>query len=114
MRQLLVGLRQESPVCRLEKPRKKPAVRAARDGDPLSGLTAGVASPIEALRRVKDSVPDMPVLANTGVRPDNLREQLEVADGAVTGTAFKREGVIWNEVDIRRVREFMQIARQCR
>ena len=80
----------------------------------VSGLTAGVASSLEILRRVKAAVPSMPVLANTGVRPDNLREQLEVADGAVTGTTFKREGSIWNEVDIGRVREFMQIARQCR
>jgi hypothetical protein len=80
----------------------------------VSGLTAGVSSSTEMLRRVKDAVPDTPVLANTGVRPDNLRQQLEVADGAVTGTAFKRDGTIWNEVDIGRVREFMQIARKCR
>ena len=80
----------------------------------VSGLTAGVASSTEILRRVKNAVPDTPVLANTGVRSDNLSEQLEVADGAVTGTTFKREGIIWNEVDIERVREFMQIARKCR
>jgi len=80
----------------------------------VSGLTAGVASSIEILRRIKNAVPDTPVLANTGVRSDNLSEQLEVSDGAVTGTAFKREGIIWNEVDIGRVREFMQIARKCR
>jgi membrane complex biogenesis BtpA family protein len=80
----------------------------------VSGLTAGVASSIDTLRRVKQAVPDTVVLANTGVRPENLREQLEIADGAVTGTAFKRDGHIWNEVDVGRVREFMEIARQCR
>jgi len=80
----------------------------------VSGLIAGVPSSAEILRRVKEAVPDTPVLANTGVRSDNLPEQLEVADGAVTGTAFKRDGTIWNEVDIERVRDFMQIARKCR
>jgi uncharacterized protein len=80
----------------------------------VSGLTAGVASPIETLRRVKHAVPETPVLANTGVRPENLQQQLEIADGAIIGTAFKRDGHIWNEVDVRRVRGFMEIARTYR
>jgi uncharacterized protein len=80
----------------------------------VSGLTAGVASSADTLRRVKDAVPDTPVLANTGVRPENIRRQLAVADGAVTGTWFKRDGYIWNEVDVNRVREFMAAARECR
>jgi uncharacterized protein len=80
----------------------------------VSGLTAGVASSAEILRRVKAAVPDIPVLANTGVRPENIRQQLEVADGAITGTTFKRDGYIWNEVDVRRVSEFMALARTCR
>jgi len=80
----------------------------------VSGLTAGVAASTETLRRVKAVVPDTPVFANTGVRPENIHEQLKIADGAVTGTAFKREGYIWNEVEGARVREFMAIVRQCR
>ena len=80
----------------------------------VSGLTAGVAADTETLRLVKNAVPCTPVLANTGVRPENIRQQLEVADGALTGTAFKRDGYIWNEVDIRRVQELMAIARECR
>jgi membrane complex biogenesis BtpA family protein len=80
----------------------------------VSGLTAGVASSAETLRRVKEAVPQTPVLANTGVRPENLEEQLGIADGAITGTAFKRDGYIWNEVDSKRVRGFMSIARKCR
>lgn len=80
----------------------------------VSGLTAGVASSTETLRLVKEAVPNTPVFANTGVRPENIREQLDVADGAVTGTAFKRDGYIWNEVEVGRVREFMKIVRECR
>jgi len=80
----------------------------------VSGLTAGVASSTETLRLVKEAVPNTPVFANTGVRPENIREQLDVAEGAVTGTAFKRDGYIWNEVEVGRVREFMKIVRECR
>jgi membrane complex biogenesis BtpA family protein len=76
----------------------------------VSGLTAGAHTSADTLRSVKDAVPATPVLANTGVRADTVGAQLEVADGAVVGTAFKREGHIWNEVDEARVAELMAAA----
>ena len=48
------------------------------------------------------------MLANTGVKVSNVEEQLSVADGAVVGTTFKRDGYIWNEVDVSCVKEFMK------
>jgi membrane complex biogenesis BtpA family protein len=80
----------------------------------VSGLIAGAEASIDILRQVKEAVPDTPVLANTGVRVDNVQKQLEVADGAVTATTFKRDGYIWNEVDVKRVREFMITVKACR
>jgi hypothetical protein len=73
----------------------------------VSGLVAGMPSSAEALKVVKAAVPDTPVFANTGVRLENIEEQLAAADGAVVGTTFKRDGYIWNEVDAKRVKEFM-------
>ncbi len=75
---------------------------------------AGAETPSETLKLVKDAVPATPVFANTGVNLDNLGETLNIADGAITGTAFKRAGHIWNEVDVERVRDFMRIARAVR
>jgi hypothetical protein len=80
----------------------------------VSGLTAGVPSSAEALKVVKAAVPATPVFANTGVRLENIEEQLAVADGAVVGTTFKRDGYIWNEVDGRRVRQFMDKVKEFR
>ncbi|MCY4465811.1 MAG: BtpA/SgcQ family protein [Chloroflexi bacterium] len=80
----------------------------------VSGLTAGAEASAETLQLVKDAVPGTPVFANTGVHSGNLAETLSIADGTVTGTAFKRDGHIWNEVDVQRVRDFMCIARACR
>lgn len=73
----------------------------------VSGLTAGAETDASILKRVKEAVPETAVFANTGVRLTNLEEQLAIADGTVTGTAFKRDGHIWNEVDEARVVEFM-------
>jgi membrane complex biogenesis BtpA family protein len=76
----------------------------------VSGLTAGADTSADTLREVKAAVPGTPVFANTGVRADTVAAQLEVADGAVVGTAFKRDGHIWNEVDEARVEELMKAA----
>jgi membrane complex biogenesis BtpA family protein len=80
----------------------------------VSGLTAGMETSAQTLNTVKEAVPDTPVFANTGVRLSNVEEQLSIADGAVVGTTFKREGMIWNPVDEARVRAFMDRVRELR
>lgn len=74
----------------------------------VSGLTAGAMTDTQILKRVKDVVPDTVVLANTGVRYENVEQQLSIADGAVVGTTFKIDGVFENHVDQARVKQFME------
>jgi membrane complex biogenesis BtpA family protein len=73
----------------------------------VSGLTAGAQTSASTLRKVKDAVPNTVVFANTGVRLENVEEQLSIADGAVVGTTFKYESVFRNPVDYQRVKAFM-------
>jgi len=80
----------------------------------VSGLTAGCETSIEMLRSVKCAVPDTPVFANTGVNSGNVEQQLAIVDGVVIATALKRDRYIWNEVDVKRVREFMKVVQNCR
>jgi membrane complex biogenesis BtpA family protein len=80
----------------------------------VSGITAGVEASTDVLARVKEAVPDTVVFANTGVRLENVEQQLAVADGAIVGTTFKRDGQTWNDVDIDRVGRFMARVREIR
>lgn len=80
----------------------------------VSGLTAGMETNIQLLKRVKDTVPNTVVLANTGVNIDNLEEQLSIADGAIVGTTFKFDGKFENHVDKNRVQVFMDKVRSFR
>ncbi|QRG68323.1 BtpA/SgcQ family protein [Brevibacillus choshinensis] len=73
----------------------------------VSGLTAGTETDSQILKRVKEAVSETVVLANTGVRMQNLEQQLAIADGAVVGTTFKLDGKFENHVDQERVRAFM-------
>jgi hypothetical protein len=54
------------------------------------------------------------VFANTGVRLENVEEQLSIADGAVVGTTFKHDGVFRNPVDYNRVKAFMDKVKSIR
>jgi len=80
----------------------------------VSGLTAGAMTDTQTLKRVKDTVKDTVVFANTGVRYENVEQQLSVADGAVVGTTFKIDGVFENHVDEARVKRFMDKVRAFR
>ncbi len=80
----------------------------------VSGLTAGAETDAQTLKRVKAAVPDTIIFANTGVRPENVKEQLSIADGAVVGTTFKKDGVFENHVDQERVKSFMDKVKSMR
>ncbi len=73
----------------------------------VSGLTAGAMTETAVLKRVKEAVPDTVVFANTGVRYENVEQQLSIADGAVVGTTFKYDGKFEHHVDQARVKQFM-------
>jgi hypothetical protein len=80
----------------------------------VSGLTAGVETDTSVLRNVKNAVEDTVVFANTGVRLENVAEQLQYADGAIVGTTFKYDGKFENHVDQERVKEFMDKVKSIR
>jgi len=74
----------------------------------VSGPMTGQAVDLADLLEVKEALPDTPVIANTGVRSENVEAILAVADAAIVGTSLKRDGVTWNPVDRDRVERFME------
>jgi membrane complex biogenesis BtpA family protein len=80
----------------------------------VSGRTAGAETSSELLREVAAVVPEVPVFANTGVNEQNVVEQLTIADGAVIGTAFKKDNDFFEVVDRDKVSRFMDKVRAFR
>jgi uncharacterized protein len=80
----------------------------------VSGPLTG--EPVERsnLMSVREAVPSVPVLANTGVSIDNIGDILAIADGAVIGTHFKVDGQTFNPVDAARVKRFMDAVAKLR
>jgi len=98
-----------SPVDRA----KSAVVSSLADVILVSGKMAGAEADLSVIRDVKKSV-DVPVLVNTGVKLGNVEDYLSVADGAIVGSSLKKDGVTWNPVDARRVKEFMGKVKQIR
>jgi len=80
----------------------------------VSGIIAGVEANLAILKSVKEILPDTVVLSNTGVSIKNCEDNLQIADGAIVGTAFKFEGIFENHVDKKRVKGFMDRVRKVR
>jgi len=80
----------------------------------VSGATAGTATNPETLKKVKDTVGDTLVFANTGCRVDTIENIFKIADGAVVGTTFKYGGKFENQTDKTRVKEFMDKVKSIR
>lgn len=80
----------------------------------ISGIAAGSAVNQSELAEAKGAVRHTPVLANTGVRLDNVEQILTVADGIIVGTALKVDGNTWNPVDPVRVKALAAAVRKVR
>jgi membrane complex biogenesis BtpA family protein len=74
----------------------------------LSGPAAGREVRREDLDTVRQAVPKVPVLVNTGVTEHTVADYLQVADGVIVGTNLKRNGDTWAPVDAARVRRLMR------
>jgi uncharacterized protein len=80
----------------------------------VSGPITGQPANQSDLRKVCETIHQVPVFANTGVNLDNVSEILSVANGVIVGTHFKVDGDTWNAVDGARVRRFMDAVEKLR
>ena len=74
----------------------------------ISGQITGESINLNDLKQAKELLPDIPILANTGVKIENIEKTLSLADGVIIGSSLKVDGNTWNQVDPLRAREFME------
>ena len=80
----------------------------------VSGQITGEAAAMSDLEAVKAVLPDMAVMANTGVKHETIANVLDVADGCIVGSSLKVDGDTWNAIDPERAKDFMDRARKAR
>jgi hypothetical protein len=80
----------------------------------VSGQITGEAAALSDLEAVKSVLPDIAVMANTGVKHETVADVLSIADGCIVGSSLKVDGDTWNAIDPGRARDFMARARKAR
>jgi len=78
----------------------------------ISGKHTGFPTNADDIRRVKEILPDFPVLIGSGLNPDNAPQLLKYADGAIVGTFFKYDGKTSNKVDSERVKKLIKVVEE--
>jgi len=73
----------------------------------ISGMMTGMSVDLAELKKVRESIPETPLLANTGVTIDSVEDIFSFTDGCVIGSYLKHNGDTWNSVDPYRVRKFI-------
>ncbi len=76
----------------------------------VTGAATGAPTNPERARIVKAALPDTPVWIGSGVRSETVCSLLEVADGAIIGTALKHDGQPLNPVDPARAAAMIRAA----
>ena len=72
----------------------------------VTGWETGRAPSLDQIRSVKESV-QVPLYLGSGLNAENACDLLSVADGAIVGSDFKKDGNWKRSVDLDRVRRFM-------
>ena len=93
---------------------KDAAGRGRADALILSGSATGQSTDLEELRRMREALPDVPLLVGSGVTVDNLRDYWPFADGMIVGSALKQGGSARSPVDPERARAFTAAASELR
>ncbi len=84
----------------------KQAASCYADGIIVTGSSIGLETPIDMIKQVKKAV-KIPVFAGSGVNAQNIKEQLNIADGAIIGSSLKEGGVISNPISYKLTKEVL-------
>ena len=63
----------------------------------VTGSYVGAETPIEIIQRVRKVI-DLPLIIASGVKPENIKEQMEIANGAIIGSSLKVDGILSNPI----------------
>jgi hypothetical protein len=96
----------------------EPVERGLAEGVVVSGAGTGqevAGDHLSAVASARDEAGlDAPIFVGSGVTPENAGDLLEVADGAIVGTALKEGGETTNPVSVERVEEVVGAADEVR
>jgi membrane complex biogenesis BtpA family protein len=81
--------------------------RGMADALVVSGAGTGKPTELAKVKAVKAAAGNVPVFIGSGITAQTIGNYLGIADGFIVGTAFKKDGVPTNAVEVDRVRALL-------
>jgi membrane complex biogenesis BtpA family protein len=81
--------------------------RGMADALVVSGAGTGKPTELEKVRAVKAAARNVPIFIGSGITARTIRNYLDFADGFIVGTAFKKDGIATNAVEVERVKALL-------
>jgi predicted TIM-barrel enzyme len=79
----------------------------------VTGSGTGSETPLDKVKQFNGLIKgEVPLIVGAGLTPENVKEQLQYADGGIVGSAFKPNGRTQQMVDRDLVREFMNAVKE--
>lgn len=95
------------PTCSLAECAKK--AMSLADGVVVTGQVTGDAATLDDLRVTREALGAHPLIVGSGLTPENVQEQLAIADGVIVGTTLKDGGVRpGSRINIQRAQRLME------
>jgi hypothetical protein len=87
-----IDVKHATPLVKvpIEFEAKEAAYRGKADGLIVTSHETGYPPKLETVQRVRNAVPDVPIFIGSGINPENIKELLKVADGAIVGSSLKK------------------------
>ena len=84
------------------------------DGFAVPGATAVQSADISLLHELRECMPDMVLVASTGVKYETIEDIFSICDAAFIATSLKKDGIFENPMDKDRVKRFMDKLKEFR
>lgn len=78
-----------------------------------TGNRTGDAVPSQEIEAIRAGT-QLPIIAGSGITPENAYQILKSLDGAIVGSSLKVDGVWWNAVELARVRALVEAIERLR
>lgn len=108
-----VHVKHSMPISQpdLAEAARETAYRGFADGLIVTGVATGRPTDASQVRRVKEAVPDRPVIIGSGATTESIRALLDICDGAIVGTHIKENAQTTAPIDPRRAAAYIRAAR---
>ena len=78
----------------------------------IGGPRAGLPPETAHFVQIKKAFPELPLILGSGSNKKNVADLLPYADGVIVGTSIKVDGYLYNPVDKKRAKEYIQNAKK--